>query len=89
MKKHAYFNGDTQELKEFTHAESLKLGDSWQKVPKIENMINDEGKHQVRLHFNDFTVDIIETDESMDESMSNESIISNVEVASDVKSDAS
>ena len=34
----------------------------------------------MRLHFKDFTVDIVETDESMEANAPNNSIISDVEV---------
>ena len=34
----------------------------WEMVPDIENFINEEGNHQVRIIFPDYTVDLIETE---------------------------
>ena len=80
-KKRAYFNKRTQEIKYFTYIESMRLNKRvWQYVPKIENFINEEGKHQVRLTFDDFVVDMVETDESIAANETNKSIISGVEV---------
>lgn len=88
MNKHAYYNAETQELAYYTHAEAMDLeAEVWERVPNMENMINDDGKHQIRLHFNDFTVDIVETDESYDSSEG--SIISGTEVIKDVQPNAS
>lgn len=82
MKKNqrAYYNAETQELKYFGRARALTLGPEWQMVPDMENFINKEGKHQIRLHFSDFTVDLIETDESIEANALGQSIISGVEV---------
>lgn len=83
MNKRHYFNASTQELKEFDRAEALQLSEDWQMVPDMENFINDDGKHQVRLHFPDFTVDLIETDESIAMNAVNETMLSDVEVIPD------
>jgi len=81
MKKRAYFNTKTKELAYFNRSEALRLNKrTWEMVPDMENFINTEGKHCMRLHFKDFTVDIVETDESMEANAPNNSIISDVEV---------
>ena len=81
MKKRAYFNKQTQGIKYFNRAQALALDkEIWEFIPKIDNFINKDGKHQMRLHFDDFTVDLIETDESIDAEETNKSIISDVEV---------
>lgn len=85
MKKRAYYNSETQELKYFTRFQALKLPKVWEMVPEMENFINDEGKHQVRLHFPDFTVDLIETDESVEMNAVNETMLKDVEVIPDGK----
>lgn len=54
----------------------------------MENFINEEGKHQVRLHFSDFTVDLIETDESIEMNAANETMLKDVEVIGDGKPSA-
>lgn len=80
MTKRAYYNAETQELKYFGRAKALTLGPQWEMVPDMENFINEDGKHQVRLHFKDFTVDLVETDESIKANALGQSIISGVEV---------
>jgi len=82
MKKNqrAYYNANTQELKYFGRAKAMTLGPEWEMVPDMENFINEDGKHQIRLHFKDFTVDLIETDESIEANALGQSIISGVEV---------
>lgn len=77
MKKRAYFNKDTQQIGQFTRVQALRLGKAWELVPRMENFMDEAGKHHVRLHFDDFTADIVETDESIE---ANAPIISEVEV---------
>lgn len=80
-KKRAYYNAETQGLQYFSRKEALQLGPEWQMVPDMENFINEDGKHQIRLHFPDFTVDLTETDESIAANEKGKSMISGVEVA--------
>ena len=80
-KKRAYYNAETQALEYFSRKQALQLGPEWQMVSDMENFINEDGKHQVRLHFPDFTVDLTETDESIAANATGQSIISGVEVA--------
>lgn len=76
MNKRAYYNHKTQELDSFNRVDALQLGPDWEAVPEMENFINDDGKHQIRLHFTDFTVDITETDQTYDPDDPDQSIIS-------------
>lgn len=80
MKKRHYYNAETQELKKFTRMKAKTLGPEWEMVPEMENFINEDGKHQIRMHFKDFTVDLIETDESIEANAPAEAIIGDVEV---------
>lgn len=80
-KKRAYYNAETQALAYYSRRQAMQLGPEWQMVPDMENFINEDGKHQIRLHFPDFTVDLTETDESIAANEKGKSMISGVEVA--------
>lgn len=88
MSKRAYFNATTKDLKYFSRGQALLLSKDWQMVPDMQSFINDDGKHQVRLHFPDFTVDLIETDEIMEIDAINGTRLSDVEVIADGKPSA-
>lgn len=81
MKQRNYFNKETQQIKAFNRVAALKLGPDWEFIPKIENYIDDDGKHHVKMLFDDFTVDMVETDESIAAGLADATnIISDVEV---------